>query len=107
MCDKNKSSNMPAEFEFETVKKMDYVEAWFDNHPNPAEIDCHLFTFGNVEMEIYFADMYFETWLIKLNCSNAQRALWLSKLFHKTTCQMNITQILIGKKLFLFTDKRF
>ena len=50
MCDKELSSNKPDKFEFETIRKMDYVEAWFDNHPNPSEIDCHLFTFGNVEM---------------------------------------------------------
>ncbi len=93
--------------EFEEERLLDYVEAWFDNHPEPWNIDMHLFEFGDDKVHIFFADMIYNTWLIKIRCSNARRAFFLSKLFYKTTCQMGITQILKNKELFLFTDTRF
>jgi hypothetical protein len=86
-----------------------YIEDWFDHHPEPWNIDCHSFdvNYKNIKnVEVYFADQVFNTWLIKISCENARRAEFLSRLFYKTTCQMNITQILIGKKLFLFQDQR-
>jgi hypothetical protein len=89
---------------FEEDSKQGYIEAWFDNHPEPGNIDCHLFNLGELEVEIFFADCIFDIWMIKITCTNARRALYYSKLFYKTTCQMDITQILIGKKLFLFKD---
>jgi len=92
---------------FENVRKMNYVEAWFDNHPEPQNIDCHVFHQGDTELSIYFADQVFNTWMIKISCKTARRALFYSKLVYKTTCQMDITQILINNKLFLFKDLRF
>lgn len=109
MSENNKNSNSPAEnsYKFEVKDSMLYVESWFDNHPEPYNIDCHEFNFGNHKVHIYFADMVYETWLIKITCENAHRATILSQMFYKTTCQMNIQQILKNKTLFLFTDKRF
>lgn len=92
---------------FEADDPQAYVEAWFDNHPEPYNIDCHEFNLGNTKIEVFFADQVFDTWMIKLSCNNARRALYLSKLFYKTTSQMDITQILIFKTLFLFKDLRF
>lgn len=92
---------------FESGSKQEYVEAWFDNHPEPWNIDCHEFNSGNTKIEVFFADQVFNTWMIKLSCQNARRALFFSKLFYKTTCQMDVTQILINKTLFLFKDLRF
>lgn len=94
---------------FEEDSKQGYIEAWFDNHPEPWNIDCHSFdgVWKDHDVEIFFADQVFNTWMIKITCNNARRATFLSKLFYKTTCQMDITQILIGKKLFLFQDHRF
>jgi len=94
---------------FEEGTQQNYIEAWFDNHPEPWNIDCHSFdeVFGEYNVEVFFADQVFNTWMIKISCRNARRAVHLSKLFYKTTCQMDITQILIGKKLFLFQDYRF
>lgn len=94
----------------ESARKMDYVEDWFDQHPEPWNIDCHWFTVdekGIKEIHVYFADMIYNCWMIKISCNNARKAVYLSKLLYKTTCQMGITQILINKKLFLFTDLRF
>lgn len=92
---------------FETIRLMDYVEAWFDNHPSPEEIDMHQFNFGTTEVNVYFADMIHNNFMIKISCNSANKAVNLSKLFYKTTCQMGIEQILINNKLFLFTDTRF
>lgn len=94
---------------FDVESPQGYVEAWFDNHPEPWNIDCHAFDINSSSIEnieVYFADMVYNTWLIKINCNNMRRSLTLSKLLYKTTSQMDITQILIEKKLFLFQDLR-
>ncbi len=98
---------------FEEERLLNYVEAWFDNHPEPENIDCHTFGIDNEcmsqggKVHIYFADMIHNNFMIKIESHTARRALYLSKLFYKTTCQMGITQILKNKNLFLFTDTRF
>jgi hypothetical protein len=89
---------------------MDYVEAWFDNHPEPENIDCHSFSFIEIKdtkVDIFFADQIHNTFMIKITSKTAKRSLYLSKLLYKTTCQMGIDQILINNKLFLLTDLRF
>lgn len=87
---------------------IEYVYAWFENHPNPEEIDCHSFSlFGDHKVEVYFADQVFDCWAVKITCKTARRAVYLSQLFYKTTCQMDIDQILIGNKLFFLKDQRF
>jgi len=92
---------------YETGSPQLYVEAWFDNHPEPYNIDCHSFRLGKVKIEVFFANQVFDTWLVKISCINAKQALHLSKLFGKTASQMDVTQILIYKELFLFKDLRF
>lgn len=89
------------------IRLMDYIEAWFDNHPEPWNIDMHQFELGDLEVEIFFADLVYNNWLIKITCENARRAFYYSQLFYTTTSQMDVTQILINKKLFLFQDQRF
>ncbi len=89
------------------IRLMDYVEAWFDNHPEPWNMDMHQFKLGDLEVEIFFADLVYNTWMIKITCENARRACYYSKLFYETTSQMDVTQILINKRLFLFQDNRF
>ncbi len=86
---------------------MNYVEAWFDNHPEPYNIDMHIFEFDDKIIEVYFADQVFNTWMVKITCKTAISALILAKLLYKTTCQMDIQQVLKNNKLFLFTDLRF
>ena len=92
---------------FDNIRLMDYIESWFDHHPEPGNIDMHQFELGDLQVEIYFADLVYSTWMIKITCNTARRAFHYSKLFYKTTSQMDITQILINKNLFLFQDQRF
>ncbi len=40
---------------------MNYVEAWFDNHPEPWNIDMHLFEINGIKIEVFFADMIHNT----------------------------------------------
>jgi len=40
---------------------MNYVEDWFDKHPEPYNIDCHLFEINGNEIKVYFADMVHDT----------------------------------------------
>ena len=91
------------------IRLMDYVEAWFDFHPEPWNIDTHWFTFEkyNADVHVYFADQVFDTWLVKITCKSAEAALQLKKLLYKTTCQMDISLVLINNKLFLLKDQRF
>jgi hypothetical protein len=98
------------DLEIYIANRREYIWDWFDNHPEPENIDCHWFEINRSQIKdvkVYFADQVFDSWLVKITCKNARRAAFLSQLFYKTTCQMGITQILINKKLFLFTDHRF
>jgi hypothetical protein len=85
---------------FEDDSKQGLIEAWFDEHPEPWNIDMHSFEFENCEVEVFFADVIYDIWMVKITCNNARRATFLSKLYYKTTSQMDIEQVLIGKKLF-------
>lgn len=80
------------------------IESWFDEHPIPWEIDCHWFSVDAKqikEVKVYFCDTWRKDFMIKITCKNAHRAEYLSRLFYKTTSQMDIEQILIYKDLFL------
>lgn len=84
--------------------KRERIEAWFDEHPIPYEIDAHFFTIDYSQIKdvkVFFCDGLEDDFLIKIRCYNAQRAEYLSKLLYKTTSQMGIEQILIFKELFL------
>ncbi len=103
--------NKHLETNFEEINALEYVHNWFDEHPEPYNIDCHWFEPIETEqiqsVHVYFADQIFNNFMIKITCKNARKAEWLSRLLYKTTCQMGITQILKYKELFLFTDTRF
>ncbi len=86
---------------------MKYVEDWFDKHPEPWNIDAHLFEINGSKIKVYFADMVHDTWLVKITCKTAYDAVTLSQLLYKTTCQMGIDQVLKNNELFVFTDTRF
>ncbi len=91
---------------FESLRLMDYVEAWFDNHPEPENIE--MFEFDNeVKTTFYLADQVYNCFMIKIECENARRATWLSRHYKYLSEKMGVTQILINKQLFLFTDLRF
>lgn len=106
--EENFNSIEPDQTQFET---RNYVEDWFDKHPEPWNIDCHWFNdleFLNIQnIYVYFADMVHDTWLIKIVCENARRSLYLEKLLYKTTCQMGITLLRSNRELFLLKDLRF
>ena len=90
---------------------MDYVEAWFDYHPEPWNIE--LFEFpeslsGNsVVINVYTAEQILDTFMIKLTFPTATKAVEASKYLYEITRIMGITLILINRNLFLFTDRRF
>ncbi len=90
-----------------TGKNMNYVEDWFDKHPEPYNIDMHLFEINGNTIEVFFADMIHDTWLVKITCKTAAAAVMLSNVLYKTASQMGIDMVQKNNKLFLFTDTRF
>jgi hypothetical protein len=89
---------------------MDYVEAWFDYHPEPWNIE--LFEFpesynDGVVINVYTAEQVLDTFMIKLTFPTAKKAVKASKYLYEVTRIMGITLILINRNLFLFTDRRF
>lgn len=92
---------------FETVRLMDYVEAWFDYHPEPENIERSTFELNGRKIIIYWANHVQDTIMIQIICKNATMATKLSERFKPISQGLFLTQILIGKKLFLFTDSRF
>ena len=86
---------------------MNYVEAWFDEHPDPGAIESDIFMLGKCELEIFSARDIFDTWMIKITFENAHQANHWSRKLRPVSDRMGVTQILIYKKLFLFQDLRF
>ena len=89
---------------------MNYVEAWFDNHPEPENLE--LFEFpehpgNNPLITIFAADQVLDTFMIKLTFATATKAVQASEFLSELTTIMGLTHILINRNLFLFTDRRF
>lgn len=92
---------------FETIRLMDYVEAWFDYHPEPENIEFLEFELNERKISIYWANRVQDTFMIKIICKNATQATVLSRRLKPISHGLLLTQILVGNKLFLFTDRRF
>lgn len=90
-------------FKSET-RLMNYVEAWFDNHPEPENIVYDDIT---EEIRIFYADGCHDIWLINISLNNARAAAVLSSKLKTLSFALGIEQILIGNRLFLFEDQRF
>jgi len=86
---------------------MDYVEAWFDYHPEPENIEFLEFELNDRKFVIYWADRVMDSFMIKIICKNARQATVLSQRLKPISHGLLLTQILVGKRLFLFTDRRF
>jgi len=86
---------------------MDYVEAWFDYHPEPENIELLQFETERKKIIIYWADNVQDTIMIKIISKNARASEVLSRKLKPISHGLFLTQILIGKELFLFTDTRF
>ena len=89
---------------------MNYVEAWFDEHPEPENLE--LFEFPEVPgsnplITIFAADQILDTFMIKLTFATATKAYRASEFLSELTTIMGLTHILINRNLFLFTDRRF
>ncbi len=98
------SQNMGQETFADGIRLMDYVESWFDNHPEPWNIE---FTQVNENIKIFYADLCYDIWMVQIEFNNARAAAVSSQMLKEMSNKMGITQILIGKELFLFTDTRF
>lgn len=92
---------------FETVRLMDYVEAWFDYHPEPENIEFIELELNTCKVTIFWANLIHDTFMIKLEFQNSRRATVMSQRLAPVSHGLGLTQILVGKKLFLFTDRRF
>lgn len=97
---------------FEYRNPMEHVNAWFDCHPHPADIEKTEFTISlddsrEINIEVFQARDVFDTFLIKLTFYTARKAMTISRSLNPLMDSMGITQILIYNKLFLFQDQRF
>lgn len=92
---------------FETIRLMDYVEAWFDYHPEPENIELQELELNGRKIIIYWANHVPDTFMIKIICRNARQSEVLSRRLEPISRGLYLTQILINNKLFLFTDRRF
>jgi hypothetical protein len=89
---------------FESLRLMDYVEAWFDNHPEPENIE---FIDVTENCRIFYAENCHDIWMINLSFENMRAAAVMSSTLQNMSKALGITQILVGKRLFLFEDRRF
>ncbi len=86
---------------------MNYVEAWFDYHPEPFNIEPHEFLWGETLITIFAAEMVHDNFMIKCEFSTATRALKIENKISKLIMIMGLSMIRINRNLFLFTDRRF
>lgn len=84
-----------------------YIEAWFDYHPEPFNIEPFEFQFNEYLITIYAAEMVHDNFMIKIECSTASNALDLEHKFTRIAMIMNLDIIRLNRNLFLFTDRRF
>jgi len=88
-----------------------YIEAWFDNHPEPENLEIFEFpesVSGKCPIiNVYAADQILDTFMIKLTYPTATKALHASQYLEELTTIMGLTHILLNRNLFLFTDRRF
>ena len=90
---------------------MDYVEAWFDYHPEPWNIE--LFEFPESVsgkcpvITVFAADQVLDTFMIKLTYPTAKKAVQAFHYLEDLTTIMGLQHTLINRNLFLFTDRRF
>ena len=88
---------------------MDYVEAWFDYHPEPWNIEMFIKEFGagdSAVITVFAADQVFDTFMIKLTYPTAKKAVEASGYLEDVSKIMGLTKILVNRNLFLFTDRR-
>ncbi len=86
---------------------INYVNAWFDYHPEPQNIEMYEFLFNRDIITIFAAEMIHDNYMIKIECPTASRALRIENQVSKLVMIMGLSLIRINRKLFLFTDKRF
>lgn len=107
--DKNPDYSASRNFQnhFETIRLMDYVEAWFDYHPEPENIERLTFDLNDRKVIVFWANRVQDTFMINIICKNARQATVLSRRLKPISHGLLLTQILINNKLFIFTDRRF
>ncbi len=86
---------------------MNYVEAWFDYHPEPFNIEPHEFLFGEIVITIFAAEMIHDNFMLKAEFPTAAKALAWENQIARLIMIMGLTLIRINRNLFLFTDRRF
>ncbi len=77
------------------------IEAWFDEHPCPYDIDILTMEYDLLKIEIFFCDGLEDDFMIKITCNNARLAATLSKTLMLLTSSIGVEQLLKNNKLFL------
>ncbi len=89
----------------------DYIEAWFDYHPEPENLELFeipkTITGSETTITVFAADQVLDTYMIKLCFPTAKRAYEAEQYLGTLADLMNVTMILLNRKLFIFTDRRF
>ena len=83
------------------------IERFFDEHPNPANIEYFDFQLKDYEIEIFIDFEYQDLFLIKVTCRTAKRADYLKRLTRVISEKLGIQQILWNKKLFFLQNNFF
>ncbi len=85
-----------------------YIEAWFDEHPEPHNVELFQFELDTgVVINVYAADLVYDTWMLKIEMITAQGALNIESSISELCKCLGVTLIRINRNLFLFTDRRF
>ncbi len=89
----------------ETAKN--HIEAWFDYHPEPWNIEPYEFLLNEKIITVFAADMVHDNFMIKCECATARDALQTENDVSQLAMIMGLDLVRINRNLFLFTDRRF
>ncbi len=94
-----------------TKSLKEYVEAWFDYHPEPENLELFEIpkTLGRNTMavSIFAADQVLDTYMIKITFKTMTKRVEAGNYLYEISQIMNVEMVGIGRNLFIFTDRRF
>ncbi len=94
-----------------TKSLREYIEAWFDYHPEPENLELFEFpktiTGSETTINVFAADQVLDTYMIKICFPTMKKRIQASDYLSEIAEVMDVTLIGINRNLFLFTDRRF
>jgi DNA polymerase III delta prime subunit len=89
----------------------EYIEAWFDYHPEPENLELFEFpetiTGKETTINVFAADQILDNYMIKICFPTTNKRVQAQNYLLELAKIMSIEMVGLSRNLFLFTDRRF